>query len=62
MPVSVLVPTRGRPHNMRRMVDSGRETADSRVEWVFYIDEDDHVSLAAAERLDREAGGHRYRA
>lgn len=56
MPVSVLVPTRGRPHNMRRMVDSGRATSDSRVEWVFYIDDDDPASLDMARQLDREAG------
>jgi hypothetical protein len=38
------------------MVDSGRETADSRVQWVFYLDDDDLVSRQMAEELDREAG------
>jgi len=53
--ISVLVPTRGRPHNMRRMVDSGRATADGRVEYVFYIDDDDTPSRDMAITLHNEA-------
>jgi hypothetical protein len=52
--ISVLVPTRGRPHNMRRMVDSGRETSTGHVEYVFYIDEDDEPSKRMAEVLYAE--------
>lgn len=54
--ISVLVPTRGRPHNMRRMVDSGRATADGHPEYVFYIDDDDRPSRDMAEELYAEAG------
>lgn len=49
--ISVLTPTRGRPHNMRRMVDSGRATATGEIEYVFYIDEDDKLSEAMADEL-----------
>jgi len=57
MPViSVLVPTRGRPHNMRRMVDSGRVTCGDRVEYVFYIDDDDTPSRDMAITLHNEGG------
>ena len=57
MPViSVLVPTRGRPHNMRRMVDSGRATCGDRVEYVFYIDDDDTPSRDMAITLHNEGG------
>lgn len=52
--ISVLVPTRGRPHNMRRMTDSGRETSHGHVEYVFYIDEDDVPSVNMAEELYEE--------
>lgn len=56
--ISVLVPTRGRPHNMRRMVESGDDTASvAGVEYVFYIDDDDPPSAAMAETLADE--GHR---
>jgi hypothetical protein len=54
--ISVLVPTRGRPHNMRRMVDSGRATSTGRPEYVFYIDNDDQASVDMADALYLEGG------
>ena len=54
--ISVLVPTRGRPHNMRRMVDSGRATSTGRPEYVFYIDDDDRASVDMADALYLEGG------
>lgn len=39
--ISILVPTRGRPDNVRRLVDSAYTTSDLPPQFVFYIDEDD---------------------
>jgi hypothetical protein len=41
--ISILCPTRGRPTNVLRLVESAFETADvpGKIEFVFYIDEDD---------------------
>lgn len=39
--VSVLVPTRGRPDNVRRLMESGHATAELPPEFLFYLDEDD---------------------
>ena len=41
--ISILVPTRNRPKNVKRLISSALKTADypSRVEFVFYVDEDD---------------------
>lgn len=41
---------------MRRMVDSGRETSYGRVEYVFYIDNDDPASVDMADALYLEGG------
>lgn len=49
--ISLLVPTRGRPENMRRLVNSARDTADYPVPVVFYIDEDDTASAQEADDL-----------
>lgn len=54
--ISVLVPTRGRPHNMQRMVDSGRQTCGGYVEYVFYIDDDDQPSRDMAIQLHEQGG------
>ncbi len=54
--ISVLVPTRGRPHNMQRMVDSGRATCSGYVEYVFYIDDDDTASRDMAVQLHEQGG------
>lgn len=43
--ISVLVPTRNRPESVRRLLDSSFETADTEVEFIFYVDEDDESSL-----------------
>lgn len=39
--VSVLVPTRGRPINVRRLMESGMRTAQLPPEFLFYLDDDD---------------------
>lgn len=39
--VSVLVPTRNRPDNVRRLVESAHATAGGVVQFVFYVDDDD---------------------
>lgn len=46
---------------MRRMVDSGRETSYGRVEYVFYIDEDDVPSVNMAEILYEERQDVRWK-
>ncbi len=51
---SVLTPTRGRPQNMRQLVESARETSTSDVEFVFYIDDDDTGSIEVAKALGVE--------
>lgn len=42
--ISVLLPTRNRPDNVRRLLSSAFETADAEVEFVFYVDDDDESS------------------
>jgi len=51
--ISVLCPTRGRPDNVKRLVESARETAANPddVEFIFYIDGDDPDSLQMADAL-----------
>jgi hypothetical protein len=51
--ISLLVPTRGRPAQLRRMLDSVSRTAShpERVEVILVIDEDDPASLATHPRL-----------
>jgi Glycosyl transferase family 2 len=39
--ISVLVPTRNRPDNVRRLLDSAFDTAETEVEFIFYVDHDD---------------------
>lgn len=55
--ISVLCPTRGRPDNMRRLVESARETAiyDDQVEFIFYVDNDDPASAHMANELGVDA-------
>ena len=47
--ISILVPTRKRPDKMQTLIDSIEETTHdlSKVELIFYIDEDDDDSLSA---------------
>lgn len=51
--ISVLCPTRARPGNMRRLVESGLKTAHypNSIEFIFYIDEDDQASKDTADSL-----------
>lgn len=49
--ISVLLPTRNRPDNLKRMVDSCRETARVCPDIVVYIDNDDQLSIPAAKEL-----------
>ncbi len=39
--ISVLVPTRNRPASVERLLTSAFETADTEVEFIFYVDDDD---------------------
>jgi Glycosyl transferase family 2 len=53
MTISLLVPTRGRPANIRRFVESARSTASASIEIIFYIDDDDpEPSVNAAREAD----------
>lgn len=49
--ISILCPTRGRPGNVRRLVQSAEQTASGPVEFVFYCDNDDHVSQEVCAEL-----------
>jgi len=49
--ISVLLPTRNRPHFLKRLVDSIRETSTVQPEIVVYIDNDDLESPPMAEQL-----------
>lgn len=51
--ISLLTPTRGRPHNMQRLVESVLDTAlnPQNIEVVFYIDSDDKASQKKAKEL-----------
>jgi len=42
--ISLILPTRGRPENIRRFWNSAKETASGEIEACFYIDDDDLVS------------------
>lgn len=48
--ISVLVPTRNRPSSVERLLDSAFETADTEVEFIFYVDEDDTSSHDVIDR------------
>lgn len=52
--ISILVPTRGRPANMTRLVESAftRAAYPETIEVIFYIDDDDHESVDEARRLN----------
>lgn len=39
--ISILLPSRGRPENVDRLVDSVMDTAEGQVEIILYLDEDD---------------------
>lgn len=53
--ISVLLPTRGRPGNVRRLLDSAFQTAETEVEFVLYLDNDD-PTRHEVQRLLREGG------
>jgi hypothetical protein len=55
--ISILVPTRGRPDNMVRLVRSAFDTSSSsNIEVIFYIDEDDSASVSEAASLKYKYG------
>lgn len=39
--ISVLIPTRNRPANVRRLLNSAFDTTESELEFLFYVDDDD---------------------
>lgn len=51
--ISILIPTRGRPDNMERVVSSAIETAayPHLIQFCFYIDNDDKISKDKADEL-----------
>lgn len=56
MKISLLCPTRNRPHQMERLWKSILETADEpkNLEIIFYMDNDDPHSLAQFNKMDKE--------
>lgn len=52
--ISVLVPTRGRPDNVRRLLSSAFDTSETEVEFVFYVDEDDPLGDQTLDVAARE--------
>lgn len=54
--VSVLVPTRGRPANVERLVESAYRTAELPPQFVFYVDDDDPQRDATIEVVTRRGG------
>jgi glycosyltransferase involved in cell wall biosynthesis len=53
--ISVLLPTRNRPANLRRLLDSAVETADGEVQFVVYVDDDDPTRDETCEILAQHA-------
>lgn len=53
--ISVLLPTRNRPANVRRLLDSALETAETEVEFVVYVDDDDPTRDETCDVLARYA-------
>lgn len=51
--ISVLLPTRDRPANLTRLLDSALETAATEVEFVVYLDDDDPSADASLDVLHR---------
>lgn len=49
--ISLLIPSRGRPQNIRRLTESVRATAHGPIEIVWRVDDDDPDSLAEIDRL-----------
>jgi hypothetical protein len=49
--ISLLVPTRGRPANVKRFLDSAAETAGGEWEAVFYVDADDPTLTETCEAI-----------
>jgi hypothetical protein len=52
MKISILCPTRGRPGNVKRLIDSAIATAAVTPEFVFYVDEDDQTFPQTVELPD----------
>jgi hypothetical protein len=52
--ISVLLPTRGRPTNVRRLMDSVTGTAVQDVEVVLYVDEDDPTQQQVWDMADED--------
>ena len=61
MKISLLCPTRLRPESMERVWKSAQETADdpSSIEIVFYMDNDDPLSISKFQELDTPESNNR---
>lgn len=53
--ISVLLPTRGRPNGVARLLTSALETATTDVEFVVYVDDDDPTAEQTLDVLHRNA-------
>lgn len=49
--ISILLPTRKRPAQLRRMVESARSTAIGDIEIIAYVDDDDPLTVATCDEL-----------
>lgn len=52
--ISVLLPTRGRPTNVARLLSSAFDTSETEVEFVLYVDEDDPLGDQTLDVAARE--------
>lgn len=51
--ISILTPTRNRPANVRRLIDSAYQTSDLPPEFLFYLDNDDPTRYDTIEWLEQ---------
>lgn len=58
--ISVLTPTRGRPDNVGRLIDSALSTTELPVELIFYLDQDDPTLPASTDIIDEYAPAALY--
>jgi hypothetical protein len=54
--ISILCPTRGRPDNVLRMMNTALATAEGPIEFVFYVDEDDLPTIDVLSKVAAAPG------